>query len=412
MAAIYCHQGSILENRSRNERTVRILFLNHNIAQRGGTFYRAYHLGRHLVRRGHSVTLLTISANKRWGFEREASEGVEIIHTPDLLWGKGRTGWDVWDTLWRSGYLRNRHFDIIHAFDSRPAAILPALLCRKMNGGKLVLDWADWWGRGGTQAERSGRLMHLVDPIETFFEEAFRTQADGTTTISQALYERAVALGVKPESARILKQGCDLDSASISDRREARRQLALPENQSLAICVGALMPGDATLFFESLRVLFQNDPTCHVFMIGKHGVQVPDDLRQSGQLTETGFVLEATWQGYVSACDVAIIPMANTLASRARWPSRANPFLAAGRAVVITRVGDLPKLLENERAALVVGHDPVEVAGGCLRLFQDTFLRTQIENSARRVASQLLAWPTIVNELESFYYQVAGVNHS
>lgn len=390
---------------------MRILILNHNIARRGGTFYRAYHAGRYLVRSGHSVTLLSISADKRWGFEREVSDGVEIIHTPDLLWGLGRTGWDMWDTLWRGVFLFNKPFDIIHAFDSRPVVILPALLSRKINGGKLVLDWADWWSRGGTQAERKGRLMHLVDPLETFFEEAFRTRADGTTTISEALYERALALGVKPGSARILKQGCDLVSVPVSNRGEARRRLALSENQSVAICVGALMPSDATLFFDSLRFLFQKNPTSHIFMIGKHGTQIPDDLKRSGQLTETGFVPDAILQDYVAACDVAIIPMADTLASRARWPSRANPFLAAGRAIVISRVGDLPHLLEQEQAALVVGHDPVEIANGCLHLFQDSFLRMQIENSARRVASQLLAWPIIVNELESFYFQLAGIKH-
>lgn len=387
---------------------MRLLFLNHNIARRGGTFYRAYNMGRYLARRGHSVTLLTISANKYWGIEREVSEGVEIIHTPDLLPGLGRSGWDIWDTLWRVGYLFNKPFDIIHAFDSRPVVILPALLSRKINGGKLVLDWADWWGRGGTQAERTGLLMHLIDPLETFFEEAFRTRADGTTVISQALYERAMALGVLPEFARILKQGCDLEGAVVSDRREARERLGLSQDQPIAICVGALMPSDAVLFFDSLRILFKAIPLCHVFMIGKHGTQIPDDLKHSGQLTETGFVPEATLQDYVSACDVALIPMADTLASRARWPSRANPFLAAGRAIIISRVGDLPHLLEKEQAALVVGHDPVEVAHGCLRLFEDTSLRMQIENSARRVAGQFLAWPIIVNELESFYFQLIG----
>lgn len=385
---------------------MKILFLNHNIARHGGTFYRAYHAGRYLVRRGHFVTLLTISSKNHWKSEREMSDGVEIIHTPDLLWGLGRTGWDIWDTLWRSWYLRYKRFDIIHAFDSRPVVILPGLLCRKMNGGKLILDWADWWSRGGTQAERKGHLMHLVDPLETFFEEAFRTKADGTTVISQALHERALALGVKPESARILKQGCDLESIPIRSRREARRRLALAENQSVAICIGALMPADAALFFNSLRVLFQQNPTCQVFMIGKHGSQIPDDLNQSGQLTETGFIPEVILQDYVSACNLAIIPMADTLASRARWPSRANPFLAAGRAIVISRVGDLPHLLEQEQAALVVGHDPVEMANGCLSLFQDQHLRMQIENAAHRVASEILAWPIIIGDLESFYFQV------
>ena len=74
---------------------------------------------------------------------------------------------------------------------------------------------------------------------------------------------------------------------------------------------------------------------------------------------------------------------------------------------MISRVGDLPKLLEQEQAALVVGHDPVEVANGCLSLFRDSSLRMQIEKSARRVASQLLAWPIVVRDLESFYLRMA-----
>src|SRR5258708_4193778 len=76
--------------------SMRILSLNHNVVRRGGTFFRAYHAARHLVRRGHTVTLLTISAERRWGFRREVSEGVEIIETPDALWGVGRSGWDLW----------------------------------------------------------------------------------------------------------------------------------------------------------------------------------------------------------------------------------------------------------------------------------------------------------------------------
>ncbi len=385
---------------------MRILFLNHNVAWSGGTFYRALHVGRYLVKRGHSVTLLAISDHHRWGFQCEVFDGVEIIHTPDLLWGKGRTGWDPWDTVWRLWFLRDKHYDIIHAFDSRPAVILPALLSRKMNGGKLILDWADWWSRGGTQLERPGQLVHLVDPIETFFEEAFRTWSDGTTVISQVLFQRALALGVRPETARILKQGCDNESVPVGDRGEARRRLALSENQAVAVCVGVLMPADAALFFAAMRVLFQKSPTCHVFMIGNHGSQIPDDLRQSGQLTETGFVPDETLQDYVLACDLAIIPMADTLASRARWPSRANPLLAAGRAIVINRVGDLPHLLEQELAALVVGQEPAELANGCLRLFQDLSLRAQIESSARRVAREVLAWPIIISELEELYFQV------
>lgn len=39
------------------------------------------------MRYGHLITLLAIFVDKRWGIEHEVSEGVKIVHSPDLLSG-------------------------------------------------------------------------------------------------------------------------------------------------------------------------------------------------------------------------------------------------------------------------------------------------------------------------------------
>src|SRR4051794_13170334 len=112
---------------------MRILMLNHNVAWRGGTFFRAYHFARHLGRRGHSVTLLTISPGRRMGFTTNHRDGITLVETPDLLWGVGRTGWDPWDTVNRLAWLRTKTWDIVHAWDCRPAVILPALYAKQQS---------------------------------------------------------------------------------------------------------------------------------------------------------------------------------------------------------------------------------------------------------------------------------------
>jgi len=385
---------------------MRILLLNHNVAWCGGTFYRAYHAGRYLAQRGHCVTLLTISARRRLRFFREVKEGIEIIHTPDLLWGVGRTGWDPWDTLNRIVYLNGQTWDIIHAWDSRPAVILPALHARRQSGktgGKLVIDWCDWWGRGGTQSERSGILVRLAAPIETYFEEAFRARADGTTVISQALYERALSLKVRAETIRRLPQGCDVKVQSDGNRSAARQRLGVALSRPLILHVGALTRSDAQLLFDSLRLLFHRRRDCQAVLIGRSGARIPDDLKKSAQLVETGFVPETTLTDYMESCDALLVPMADTLASRARWPSRVNPFLAAGRAVVMTCVGDLAALLEREKAALITRCEPEDIVTNVIRLFNNPEIRQQCEIRARHVAEHILAWPLIVSKLEDLY---------
>jgi glycosyltransferase involved in cell wall biosynthesis len=389
---------------------MRLLFLNHNVAWRGGTFYRAYHVGHYLAQRGHSVTLLTISQNRRWGFEHEESDGVHIVHTPDLLSGSGRSGWDPWDTLNRSGYLRGKQWDIIHAWDCRPAVILPALYARrqcKKNGAKLVIDWCDWWGRGGTIQERSGWLVRtFFGPIETFFEEAFRNRADGNTVISKALYHRARGLKVSAETLHILPQGCDVESSSPKDRSQARHELGFPPDVPLIGYLGRLIRSDAALLFDTLRVLFRQRSDCRALMIGNHQARIPDDLGQTGQVVEMGFVCDEKLHNYLAACDVLLAPLGDTLASRARWPSKVNLFLSAGRATVISRVGDLAELLERKDGALITTCQPHDIANKVIRLLEDSALREHYEKRACWVAENILSWSILIEQLENFYRKI------
>jgi len=148
---------------------MRILYLNHHVAEFGGTFFRAFGAVCHLAVRGQRVTLMTISPSRRLDFERETRLGVEILHSPDLLFDPGRTGWDLWDTLCRMAYVRRQTWDIIHAWDCRPVVIQPALYARRCCGTKQVIDWCDWWGRGRIQPNvPAGRSSCCTPPRDVF----------------------------------------------------------------------------------------------------------------------------------------------------------------------------------------------------------------------------------------------------
>ncbi|MBN1595730.1 glycosyltransferase, partial [candidate division FCPU426 bacterium] len=190
---------------------MQVLFLNHNVMWRS-TYYRCYHLGRYLVKRGHQVTLYTIHPRRRLGVEEAYLQGVRVVQFPDLFWGIGRSGWDPWDVWQRLRRLKKESYDLVHAFDSRPVVIHPALAAQR-RGMPLVMDWADWWGRGGVIEERSNPLIKLFfGAVETWYEEHFRRRTLGTTVISEALRERALRLGVRPETILKLTGGADVDN--------------------------------------------------------------------------------------------------------------------------------------------------------------------------------------------------------
>jgi glycosyltransferase involved in cell wall biosynthesis len=382
---------------------VRILFLNHNVAWSGGTFHRAFHVGRHLVRRGHDVTLVSISPDRRLVPNRRVVDGVTVIESPDLMTGAGRTGWDPWDALWRAVHLRGSTWDVLHAWDSRPVVVLPALTLRGRTR-LWVMDWCDWWGRGGTQAERTHRWAPLVAPVETFFEEAFRRLPRGTTVISNALHDRAVRLGVDPGSIMLLRQGCEEDDG-MPLRDEARRALGLPGGARLLVFVGKLIRSDAALLFATVERLLGRRPDCWFALIGRHGAVLPRTLREHPRLRETGFVSDEALQLHTAAADALLVPLADTLASRARWPSKINSFLAAGRTVITTRVGDLPQLLAARNAGIVVEPDATALADAAVALLDDGPRQRKIERAAWNLAATDLAWSRIVEALETFYLE-------
>ena len=86
-----------------------ILYLNHNIIWKSA-FHRCFQFAKRLIKAGHKVTIVTNDPISRIKFNLENIEGVEIIKTPDLFWGRLRTGWDPYNTLRRIGYLRNKQY--------------------------------------------------------------------------------------------------------------------------------------------------------------------------------------------------------------------------------------------------------------------------------------------------------------
>lgn len=399
---------------------MRILYLNHNVAQRGGTFYRAYHAGRYLTRRGHSVTLLTISACKRWGFEREVSEGVEIIHTPDLLWGLGRSGWDPWDTLNRISYLHNRQWEIIHAWDSRPVVVLPALYARRQSqkvDGKLIMDWCDWWGRGGVQAERANKVAQLIyGPIETFFEEAFRTQADGTTVISGALRDRALKLGVSPDSLVNLPQGCDPDFIRPIQKQVARAQLGIPLDDFVVGYRGTITVKEVDLLMQTLVIAKSQIPRLRFFAGNVVVTSSAISFRQSADrywgewITETGRVPVDQLSLHLAVCDVFILPMTiKSVLNNAKWPSKINDFLAAGRPIVATQVGEVAALFKED-IGIATDDDPRSLANALVQIAQNPVQTAYFERNARALAEGKLNWMGIVEQLEMFYNRVKNAD--
>jgi glycosyltransferase involved in cell wall biosynthesis len=386
---------------------MRILYLNHNVIWRS-TFFRCIHFARYLAGRGHEVTIFTIHPKQRFGIETSIIHGVRVVQFPDWLWGIGRSGWDLFDLRQRLKFLKHEQYDLVHAFDSRPVVIHPARVLQK-RGIPLVLDWADWWGRGGIIEERSNKLIKWTfGAVETWYEEHFRTLADATTVISTALQNRAISLGVKPETILKLHSGADVEHLRVVDKLEARRALGLAPEWKIFGFMG-FVHFDLELVLETFTRIYHAHPEARLLLAGKPSPLVQQWVQKEklGQaILDFGIVPYEKLSQTMGCADVFLLPFARKQANIGRWPNKVGDYMAMGRPIVTSPVGEMEHLFKTEPIGRLAADNAEAFADAAWALAADEKTCAAMGRAAREAAEKRCSWEFLADRLHEFYQRV------
>jgi glycosyltransferase involved in cell wall biosynthesis len=386
---------------------VNILFLDLNLIGKG-SFRRALRFGQTLAPRGHNITLLATSPGRRSGIEKRYLDGVMLLEMPDLFSGSLRSGWDLWNTVNRIAQVRKRKFHMVHAIQTRPTVLLPALYAKHILGARLIFDWVDWLGRGGSVEERPNPSVRAVlRPVETFFDESFRACADGTVTICTKLREKALALGVPQDRILLLPDGADTHRFSPADQRDSRRKHRLPLDAPIVGHVGTIFLRDAHLMAKAFDLVFEQMRDARLLIIGYCPFDIARFVRRPETVIQTGFVEDQYLNDYLSSCNLCLLPLKDTGANRGRRPLKLNDYMAAGLPTVATGVGDVTELFETEGVGLLAQDTPASLADQIVKLLNNQALQRTMGQRAFQVAKSQFDWIHLTDQLESFYQRVA-----
>jgi glycosyltransferase involved in cell wall biosynthesis len=389
---------------------MRILMLVLNQVGKG-TYWRAFHLGRFLARKGHAVTLMATSRQKRLGIHVSQSHGITLVEAPDLFSGALRSGWDAWNVLNRINWLRKQSFDVIHAFESRPTVIYPALYLKNRLKIPLVMDWADWFGRGGSVEERPNPLVRAtLRPVETFFEEHYRIRANRTTVICSLLERKAIALGVPPETIVNLPNGADIENLRVLDVQDARQQVGLPNDAFTVGYVGSIFQRDAALMAAAFDDLTERLPQTRLVIAGYCPLDLRPMVKKPDCIIQTGYLELPMLNAYLAASNVFWLPLSDSDANRGRFPLKFTDYLALGRPIVATRVGDVASVIEECRVGLISPPEAVPFAEQTMRLVNDEGLRMELGMASRHLAETRFNWDTITERLLAIYRSLPNIN--
>lgn len=391
---------------------MRILLIVHHRLWRAA--YRSRFIAIGLAKQGHDVTLMVTADKERWRFRTTRINGFELVETPDITFGRLRSGWDPVNAVRKIRWLKRygSGYDLIHLFETRPATIFPGLWLKRRLNVPLVIDWIDWWGRGGIiKINRPFWYRALFGWFETFFEEHFRPYADATTVISYGLAERAVSLGVKRQTILHMRNGVDLDLFSSKLKREARRRLNLVQDSFLIGYAAQDTFFDLDPMFKGLKRLIDSGANAEIVMSGYAPDRVKASIVRFGLEPHARFLGYLSWEDYpyfLPACDVLACPFPATVYNLGRWPGKFSEYLAAGRPVVFNPEGDLADFAEDSVPGIACAFNADAFAQAFRTLHENPTLREELGAVARARACREFDWEAIIGKLANFYEETVS----
>ena len=304
-----------------------------------------------------------------------------------------RSRWDLWRWLPLVTLLRRDRVDVLHAH---------------MFGSSL-------WG---TLLGRLARVPVIIAhehgsetacrPVRRFLRGMIARRADIVVAVSEAEGRRlVVAEGVSADKVRVIPNAIPPLSTPSGD---VRAELGIPIDAPVVATVtvirpekalGNLLRAAALLAPEvrGLRVLVAGTgPSSEIEKLER----LVRDLRLEGSVSLLG--RRADIPDVLAAADVAVLS-----SDREGRPLALMEYMAAGKAIVATRVGGVPELVENGvHGVLVPPRDVNALAMAIRELLGDPRRRAELGRRARARQQAELNFPAMVERVESLYQELAS----
>lgn len=162
------------------------------------------------------------------------------------------------------------------------------------------------------------------------------------------------------------------------------------------------------------QVLAQRDDVLFVIVGGGDQLEKAKDQAQREALSDgiyfTGEIPHVEIPNYIAAADVAIACFEDNKQSRCKSPLKVVEYLAAGKAIVASRLPEVEKMV-GDAGILVTPDDPEQIAEAVTGLLDNDDLRALLGAKARRQAERVYNWQHSANTLQSAYEKAFKVHY-
>jgi len=231
-------------------------------------------------------------------------------------------------------WIHARNADVVVACDARLYSSVVGFIS-KLRGRRFVFDTGD--DEVALARLEGGRVRSLL-PRLSFVSRFFADQVTVASSILRSKYGGIVC--PVPVDGKFFSSG----SAEV-----ANEEFGLPPGRKVVAYVGTVKVGKGIdTLLESFRILHRRVPDSHLLVVGEidKGIRpVASRLRADPHITFTGHIEFDKVPDVFARADVLVLPNPDNPIHRAQCPIKLIEYMASGKPIVATAVGDVPHIL-------------------------------------------------------------------
>lgn len=291
------------------------------------------------------------------------------------------------------GILRKIKPSVIWSIKAIPISTIPAWIYSTFNPCIWIADCDDWEGRGGVASNYSP-IYRYYD----IFERFIYSRVQIVTVSSQALKKRINDLSPSAKAIYIPNGPTKkmLKFLNPNGVHPTKREMGFDDEVPIILYVGNIYKdaiSDIIILTEVAKRL--EDVTATWIIVGGGNClnQAVDYVKQKNLQDKFLFTGAKSWPevvNYLKIADIVVYFREDNPIQRARSPIKLLEYMAAGKAIIASKVGESSQMIKNDVTGILVPPNDINAASrAILLLIRDKALCMKFGQASRRAAEKM-----------------------